>query len=316
MLQSAVEHVVKDDSFHLPLEPAATALRLAKAVMDWSSREENKLIYHVFEEKVGAELQTCLPKVFQNLRSFQTQKVELWRAYHELRTSDRFNALCRDFLSQVSSEPPEPTFYQEVTDIMFERMVQTAFHVEGESEPSPTDPITYNDANVIRYVAGYVCRKVKKKIGDSSLPNKPALNHCLMGLLENGEEVAATSSADWLDTVDRGGLLHVTEGTYMLFCAMEEELRQHLQRRRVQDMTEGFKECICKAITDNDEVQFYWCMLSPDVDDENADVVLKMVINMWITIRGFSFASGWLEHYKQSRKKSLQRSKALRKDIS
>ena len=33
-------------------------------------------------------------------------------------------------------------------------------------------------------------------------------------------EGAATASVDWVDVVDRGGLLHVKEGTYMLFCAM------------------------------------------------------------------------------------------------
>ena len=314
MLKKAVEHIIKDDSFHLPLEPAATALRIAKAVIRWSSQEENKLLYYSFEKKIIEYLQTCLPNGCQNRRSFQTQKVDLWRAYHQVRTSDTFNALWSDFLQQVTSEPPVPTFYQEVTDLMFECMVQAAFPVERESEASSADPITYSDANVIRYAAGYVARKVKEKICKSALPNKPALIKCLMGLLEEEEE-EASPSADWLNLVDRGGLWRVREGTYMLFCAMEDELRQHLQKRRVQEMTEGFKDGVCRAISDNEEVLFHWCMLTCDVDDEIADVVLTRLINLWITIRGFSFTNGWLEHYKQSRKKTLQRSKALRKDI-
>ena len=95
---------------------------------------------------------------------------------------------------------------------------------------------------------------------------------------------------------------------------MEEELWQHLQMQRVKDMT-GYKDGVCKAITDNDDILFHWCMLTCDVDDESANVVLTMLINLWITIRGFSFTNGWLEQYKQSRKKYLQRSKALRKDF-
>ena len=56
-------------------------------------------------------------------------------------------------------------------------------------------------------------------------------------------------------------------------------------------------------------------MLTAESEDEDAQVVLEMLINLWITIRGFSFAGSWLEMYKQEKKKGLQRSKALRKEI-
>ena len=87
MLKSAVEHVTNDEHFHLPLEPASTALRIAKAVLEWCSKEENKVLYYSFEEKVIATLQTCLPNGCLDLHSFQTQKVDLWR------TITRYNLL-------------------------------------------------------------------------------------------------------------------------------------------------------------------------------------------------------------------------------
>ena len=65
----------------------------------------------------------------------------------------------------------------------------------------------------------------------------------------------------------------------------------------------------------NDKVLFHWCMLTAESEDEDAQVVLEMLINLWITIRGFSFAGSWLEMYKQEKKKGLQCSKALRKEI-
>ena len=48
-----------------------------------------------------------------------------------------------------------------------------------------------------------------------------------MGLLEEDEVVPSTASGDWISEVDRGGLWHVREGTYMLLSAMEEEVREH-----------------------------------------------------------------------------------------
>ena len=42
------------------------------------------------------------------------------------------------------------------------------------------------------------------------------------GLLGNDMDGAAL--ADWVDVVERCGLLHIKEGTYMLFREMEEEV--------------------------------------------------------------------------------------------
>ena len=52
-------------------------------------------------------------------------------------------------------------------------------------------------------------------------PNQLQLEKCLKELLQEEGESAATASANWLEAVDRGSLVHVREGTYMLFCAME-----------------------------------------------------------------------------------------------
>ena len=133
-------------------------------------------------------------------------------------------------------------------------------------------------------------------------------------LLEEEEKEPATASADWVNEVDRGGLWHVREGTYMLFSAMEEEVREHFQMGFVRDMKDGCKERITTAVKSNDEVLFHWCMLTAESEDKDAQVVLEMLINLWITIRGFSFAGSWLEIYKQEKKK-LYEKKSTRLDF-
>ena len=42
ILKNAVEHVVSDDSFNVPLEPAATALSQARAVLELSPRTKQQ----------------------------------------------------------------------------------------------------------------------------------------------------------------------------------------------------------------------------------------------------------------------------------
>ena len=81
-------------------------------------------------------------------------------------------------------------------------------------------------------------------------------------------------------------------------------------------MTEGFKSTVVKAVMGSEEVLFHWCMLTAETEDKDAEVVLGMLVDMWITVRGFAFTSQWLEIYNREKKKCLQRSKELRKDIN
>ena len=101
----------------------------------------------------------------------------------------------------------------------------------------------------------------------------------------------------------------------MLFTAMECEVRDHFHVDKLEAMKDGYKDKITLAVTNNDEVLFHWCMLTAETADSDAEIILPMLIDLWVTIRGFSFAGSWLEIYKKKKKKALQRSKALRKRI-
>ena len=52
-----------------------------------------------------------------------------------------------------------------------------------------------------------------------------------------------------------------------------------------------------------------------DWEEEEAEALLEQVVKMWVTIRGFSYASAWVEKCKTASAKSLQKSKGLRKKL-
>ena len=136
---------------------------------------------------------------------------------------------------------------------------------------------------------------------------------CLLDLLDDGEESDIDESEDWIQLIDRGGLTNVNDVTYHLFVAMELEIRKHLQSQSPQDVR--FKDKMTDNILKNDDVLFYWSMLSADWSEGNAEVLIHIVIELWITIRGFSYASAWMEKYKASQKKTVQKSKGVRKQL-
>lgn len=65
-------------------------------------------------------------------------------------------------------------------------MITAAFPLEDvtiaeRSNPEPEN-LSYEDADVVNYIAGYVCRKVRKNIEVSSRSNKQQLLSCVEGL--------------------------------------------------------------------------------------------------------------------------------------
>ena len=52
-----------------------------------------------------------------------------------------------------------------------------------------------------------------------------------------------------------------------------------------------------------------------EFDNDEDALILKKIVKLWITIRGFAFVSGWMEKYKQDKKIALQKKKALREEL-
>ena len=60
---------------------------------------------------------------------------------------------------------------------------------------------------------------------------------------------------------------------------------------------------------------FSWSIASVNWEQENADVLLKMIATHWVTVRGFSFAKSLMELYKKHLKQTIQKSKGLHKQL-
>ena len=82
------------------------------------------------------------------------------RKFHEVRTSESFCHLRKELSVAAIGSSPEPSFFQEATDRVFQEMITAAFPLKDgtiaeRSNPEP-ETLTYEDANAVRYIAGYV----------------------------------------------------------------------------------------------------------------------------------------------------------------
>ena len=109
----------------------------------------------------------------------------------------------------------------------------------------------FEEPNALRYAAGYICFKLRKQLEASKNPKKSELLSLIASLVDN-EEANENTAEDWVNAIDRGGLCHVSEHTYMFFVAMEEEVQCNLKSIPDEKMTDGFKEKLFDKISSNE----------------------------------------------------------------
>lgn len=129
-----------------------------------------------------------------------------------------------------------------------------------------------------------------------------------MEIVEDAPTADVDESEEWTMAIDRGGLKHIDDNTYMVFATMELVLssKKASEIPGLQEVTEKMTSC--------EDVLFHWSMVSVNWGEEESRILLHMIAEHWLKLRGFSFASALGEKYKQTQK-SIQKSKALQKQL-
>ena len=177
-----------------------------------------------------------------------------------------------------------------------------------------------NDLNALRYVAGYVPWKLRQKFKKALCkhPNRKAFLVCLEKMSEDSEEEDDDSYMEytkkWIRTIDRGGLFRVNDEVYLFFHEIERMVRKFVVKL-VNQSTQQEKQEIVDEIVSDDDIQFHWSVISVDLDHHVGEQLLQEIVQLWLTIRGFSTAGAFVEQYKQITKKSTKKSTSLRKGL-
>ena len=237
----------------------------------------------------------------------------MWEQFFKLRSSSKYEDMWKGFLVGCGTEA-STTVYQHVTDTIFQDMVSVHFPVVAQTEMEGSTrthvQLDYNEKNALRYVGGYVTRVLHHRLRKSKHGMKREFCACLTEMNDVDPDEMCDDSDDWMNSVDRGGLKHITNMVYMLFVSIELVLRRHLLGLDQPSLTTAKEK-----VVEDEDVKSYWSNISINWTDEVATQLLNMMIDTWINIRGHSTAKAWLESYKLSQKKSVQKSKGIRKQL-
>jgi len=211
---------------------------------------------------------------------------------------------------RCASQVASPSFYQYVSNVAFKELIKIHYPLNQAEEDIDTTPMTREEENALRFVAGHVCRKVQKQLQSSSVANKEEIILFIMDL--TGDEMDENRGTDdWTNLLDRRGLWHVSDDTFIV----EDVARKHFRSTSAKNLHEGAKKNLVEAIMSNEDLLFEWALLSSRVDDDVGATVLRMIVELYTTIRGHAFTASCVELYKQAHKKKIQKSKGLRRKL-
>ena len=163
--------------------------------------------------------------------------------------------------------------------------------------------LSEDEQSIIRYACGYVGMKLYNQFVKQSGENAASFVECI----DHMHAVGPISSfleytREWIDRVNRGGIFDTSDVAHYLFVAIEvamrDRLTSHLQSSfslAATDSQSG-KEAIIDHVLSDCDVQFHWCILSVDIpNDKDCLELLRHLMKLWLTIRGFGMSKEWME---------------------
>ena len=201
----AITSVTTSEDFKIPLSEAREAVNIASNILAWRNNGQPD-VFERFCVKLVDMLKSCFNT---RKRSFVLKQEAMWESFHKLHLSALLKTEWQGFLGAALVVPETltcPAFTQYVTKEVFHNLIRDLNVVPAGGQTATPDPIREEESHALRYVAGYVCRKVKHKVESSSHPDKKDIVLFLNDLkvMEEGED-------SWIKRIDRGGLWHVKD---------------------------------------------------------------------------------------------------------
>lgn len=333
MLFNAVKHVIDDKGFDVPTENSQRARLIAHKMLEIIENDQESECVLDFASWLVQEISACC--TYPRGLTCHALKEHIWQAFYKLSSGNCFRTRWTTFIESKTGLKASAIFYQFVTRSIFDELIKAQFPIlPGGLAPGVNQPsLNHEESSALRYCGGYVVRSLIKKVGISSRDSKEDLIICLKDLcegkytpllclcnysilLDDDDEVSVKDSTEWLNSVDRGGLLKISDIFYEFLVAVEVEVRRHFPAvlTDAYDNEDLKTAAICSTMS-SENVHFYWEIITTDWCGTIGSDLFKLIVEHYVTIRGFSFTKGFMEKYKQSRKKTTQKSKGLRKNV-
>lgn len=279
-----------------------------------------------FSELAIGFLRERMRAVTSGLILTSSKRTKLWSDLHKIRLEPTIlQAAWKELLVALNLPGENGTFtliQQSVYSELFSLLLCEQFpdsHSTQHELSCQNTVFSEDELNALRYACGYVPRMLLKKYEIRPGKTHSEYVQCLGDMAVEGDgDNILSYTRKWLDIVNRGGLFPLNDKSFLFFVAIEKIVRSLLPSHAVCNDCDKqtFQRSVLDKIASSDVVQFYWRLLSRDIQEpRDSDTLLMEIVTQWVTVRGYSLAAAWMEEYKRSKQKTTQKTPGLRKSI-
>ena len=288
-------------------------------VLEETETSQKMAMFDDFARSLHCELEALVTSVPLTSAS---HRQSMWENYHRIRINEVAD-IWRKFVKELDTETVDTLLQQMINDIVFNDIVK--FHTPVESRSTPKKQLSPLEETIIRYASGYVPRSLIKRYVSREEEKYAVFVDCLINMSASCQESIDCSFFDytkrWTSIVNRGGLFETNEQSFLLFREIELVLQSTLESTLLDSARatidcDNRKEKILCEITSDEDVLFHWSLSAVCITNEDESMeLLKDIVQLWLTIRGFSLAKEWMEQHKITARKTSYKSKGLRKTL-
>ena len=300
----------------------------AQKMLQMIDDPQNMELYDDFADALYEKLESVVISVMP--LSSAGARSDLWKKYHKIRSTELCDTWDK-FLKDLSIEDGIGTsiytlLTQMINDKMFEELVvhYTSTHTDVAHHNVCKKSLSSLEEGIIRYATGFIPHTLIKRFEARKDKKYALFVDCLLGMSINYEDSVESSFLEytkrWTNIINRGGLFEINDQSFNFFKEVESTLQMKLQFFMLESAkgieNKSYKDRIISEVTSDEDVLFHWSICAVHIMDEQlSNELLNYIVELWLTIRGFSLANEWLEIFKQKTVSSTKGKGGLRRRL-
>lgn len=282
--------------------------------------QENRESFHRFCKGLIGDIASCIVGA---RKSEDTRREKSYRLFYQKRISD-IPKLWDDFHAILHLPRPDPLWTQSANRLLFNQALVSCLQQDAKQEARPkvtaascsgTSTLGADEENIIRYMAGYIPFKLLKAYKKKDSEEAAMVVDCLSAMGQSGREDDFDAyTEEWTKAISRGAIFEVSNAAFAFFrrldIAMRDLLSLHLLSGTIN------RDGVAEAMVQDEALLFNWVTLSGRLSNEASQLLLREIIDIWMTIRGHAFARQLTEQHKYDSAKNTHKKKSMRQELS
>lgn len=239
----------------------------------------------------------------------------LWAKYHSFRVAElvKYWDAAEPFLGTTL----DPIFVQSTSMLLMLALARrdrlSVASVGDSSSSASSRSLSIDEEGACMYAEGFVVHKLLKKYMGDDRPVAAEYVETLKGMQEASSLGLVAPSDTFIEFIKT--YIDENETALEFFKAIELVVFSELQKTMPEGKATA-KDSTIDSVLGDDSVQLLWSVLSVDIiSDEDGRATLVDIANIWLKMRGHSYASQIMEDYKCSQHKHVRGSKGVRKQL-